>query len=148
MKNIIKKSVIFGMLLSVIVLGCAQKETPEQKAENLSSWKVRMNRLSSTLADLMPMVVDAEKFNNPRNHARIKNDLLEFTKLSHDISMNKKPEADPSLDFVSRKFSTDMKDAYAQFEQGNASYARYMVQNTTNYCISCHTRTNEGRTNL
>ncbi|MCB0408219.1 MAG: hypothetical protein KDD34_08450, partial [Bdellovibrionales bacterium] len=49
---------------------------------------------------------------------------------------------------VSRKFSTDMKDAYAQFEQGNASYARYMVQNTTNYCISCHTRTNEGRTNL
>jgi hypothetical protein len=140
---------LFAAVLGLsVIVGCAQRETPEQKADNLATWQVRMAQMSQSLAQLMPLVADPEKFNDPDNRPKIKKEILKFSKLSHDISMNKKPEADPSLDFVSRKFSSDMNEAYAQMERGNASYARYLVQNTTNYCISCHTRTDSGRTNL
>lgn len=131
-----------------VISGCAQKETPEQKADNLATWQVRMAQMSQSLAQLMPLVADPERFNDPDNRAKIKKEVQKFSQVSHNISMNKKPEADPSLDFVSRKFSQDMKEAVAQIERGNMNYARYLVQNTTNYCISCHTRTDSGRTDL
>lgn len=140
--------VIAAVLTATLALGCAQKETPEQKKKDLSSWKVKMAQLSQSLASLMPMVSNPERFNDPENKADIQKEILRFSKLSHSITVNKKPEADPSLDFVSRKFEADMNEAYAQMEKGNNNYARYLVSNTTNYCISCHTRTDSGRTDL
>lgn len=137
-----------AVITATLAFGCAQKDTPEQKQKNLSSWKVKMAQLSNSLARLMPLVNSPERFNDPSNKAKIQKEILRFSKLSHSITVNKKPEADPSLDFVSRKFETDMKEAYAQMEKGNNNYARYLVSNTTNYCISCHTRTDSGRMNL
>ncbi len=140
--------VIITALTATLVFGCAQKDTPEEKQKNLSNWKVKMAQMSQSLAHLIPLVSTPERFNDPDNKAKIQKEILRFSKLSHSITVNKKPEADPSLDFVSRKFEADMKEAYAQMEKGNNNYARYLVSNTTNYCISCHTRTDSGRANL
>lgn len=142
------KTAAIVVLLTTLGFGCAQKETPEQKKENLSSWQVKMAQLSNTLSELMPLVANPERFNDPDNKSKIKTQIQKFSKLSHSISVTKKPEADPSLDFVSRKFEQDMNEAYVQMDKGNTNYARYLISNTTNYCISCHTRTDSGRTNL
>jgi len=58
--------------------------------------------------------------------------------------MAKKPSDDPSIGFVGNQFSEEMVEAKRQLKVGNRSYARFLIRNASNYCISCHTQTDRG----
>ncbi|MEO0336930.1 MAG: hypothetical protein AAF202_11070, partial [Pseudomonadota bacterium] len=136
---------ILVLSLTVFSMGCAQKETAEQKANNLRSWRANMGKLSYSLGQLLPTVAQPEIFFNPAYEQDIESEIENFASSAHSIKMQKKPEADPSLAFVSKKFENDVNQALSEFRQGNKKHARFLIRNTTNYCISCHSRTDSGR---
>ena len=132
-------------LLSLALISCAQKETPEQKAENLNNWRANMGKLSNSLGRLLPVVSQPELFFNPANEDQIAKEIRRFSDSAHNVKMQKKPEDDPSLKFVSKKFQKEIDQALEEFQGGNKKHSRYLLKNATNYCISCHSRTDSGR---
>ncbi|NQY99564.1 MAG: hypothetical protein HRT45_02720 [Bdellovibrionales bacterium] len=133
------------LALTAFSIGCAQKETAEQKAENLNSWRANMGKLGHSLGQLLPTVSQPEMFFDPANEKRIESEIENFASSAHSIKVQKKPEADPSLAFVSKKFENDVDQALKEFKKGNKKHARFLIKDTTNYCISCHSRTDSGR---
>jgi hypothetical protein len=101
--------------------------------------------LSHSLGELLPTVSQPELFFNPAQEKKIESEIENFASSAHSIKVQKKPEADPSLAFVSKKFENDVDQALKEFRMGNKKHARFLLRNTTNYCISCHSRTDSGR---
>jgi len=123
----------------------AVKPTPDDRAQ----WQARMLRLSQSLSAILPLVISKKEYDNPKNYRVIEREVKDLAKLAHDVKGTKaKPDGDPGMEFVSKKFSEDMAEAVKQLNVGNRTYARHLVRNTVNYCISCHTQTDRGRQDI
>ena len=80
------------LALTAFSIGCAQKETAEQKAENLNSWRANMGKLGHSLGQLLPTVSQPEMFFDPANEKRIESEIENFASSAHSIKVQKKPE--------------------------------------------------------
>lgn len=121
------------------------KEANKTTIDNAATWKTDMHQLSDSLSNLLPLALDPVQFNNPSNQPQIEQEVLRLASFSHAIGqMKNKPASDPSLEFVAKEFNAEMTEAQRQLRLGNRSYARFLIRNATNYCVSCHTQTNRG----
>lgn len=108
-------------------------------------WAGRMQQIAESFATLLPITMDPIQFNDPKNQDTIDNELTRLASFAHDVGeMKKKPSDDPSFEFVGKEFSGEMVEAKRQLKVGNRSYARYLIRNASNYCVSCHTQTDRG----
>ncbi len=147
-----KRGIILVAVATVMAVGiqCAHKDKSEDaKARDLGQWQYKMLALSDATSKLLPLVASPRAFNDPKNEADIEKSTKTLASMAHSVSMTEaKPSGDPSLDFVSGKFSSDMNEAVKQLEMGNRKFARFLIRNATSYCIACHTRNDQGRQNL
>lgn len=144
-----KKTLFTITAVACFVVACANKATQEQqKSMDLNQWQYKMLGLSEALSRLLPMVYSPRAFNDPKNYGAIERDTKTLASMAHSVDRTSKPSGDPSLDFVSAKFSTDMNEAVHQLDMGNRKFARFLIRNSTGYCIACHTRNDQGRKNL
>lgn len=134
------------MLLSFLLLNTQCASTGEHDS---MSWRAKMNLLSVSMGNLLPLASDPNKFNDPANNATIKKELKQIYKLASQIQTEKKvPDGDPVLKFSSKKFAGDMKSAYQQFSLGNKQQALFTINHMSNYCVSCHSRSDHGRSDV
>ncbi len=131
------------------ILALANCQTTPNDASNptdpASTWKVDMHHLSESLSTLLPLSLDPLAFNDPNNQPQIEREVARLTKFSHAIGqMKTKPSEDPALQFVANEFSAEMSEAQRQMRMGNRAYARLLIRNATNYCVSCHTQMARG----
>lgn len=140
---------VFILSLTLTTVFCAQTGPQRATDQDRANWQLRMQKLSRSLTELLPLVISKKEFDNPDNYRAIERETKELAELSHDIKATRvKPNGDPGMEFVSRKFFEDMADAHRQLVSGNREYARFVIKNTTSFCISCHTRNEEGRKDL
>lgn len=139
---------VISMGLAILAVQCAHKERTEDSAEKLAKWHQSMHRLSESLSRLLPLTASPRAFNDPKNRQDIANDVQVLKSVAHAIDVSKmKPGHDPAVAFMAQRFSSNMDEALVQLET-NRPYARRLIQQSTAHCISCHTRTDEGRSNL
>ncbi len=129
-------------ILGFTVTNCVHEKQPVEPG---ATWISTMHQLSDTLSILLPYSVNPNEFNKPENLATIKTQTQNLARLAREVTKDKSaPDGDPLITFSAVKFATEMTEANKQLSFGNLPFARYMIANATNYCITCHTRTNKG----
>jgi tetratricopeptide (TPR) repeat protein len=136
----------FVLVIAASNSSCAQK-TPNsnQIPANSESFQTQMQNLSLVLTELIPMIADSKKFNDPQNAKVIQDKAVRLSELSHSVQkVSKAAGSDPTVEFILDQFSDDTKRAVEALKVGHRGYAQHLLRNTTTYCIQCHTRTQVG----
>jgi len=100
--------------------------------------KSGMHLVASEIAQLQKYMLSDATFSIPADEGKIKNSLKSIT--SHLDHLKSAFKEDPALQVNLNLLHQHLTDATKTFEQGNKSFARYMVQSSLQMCISCHTR--------
>lgn len=137
-------------LASALTLSCSSQ--PRQNGDKAAGmgtqtpagWSEKMQALSKTLSDLLPLVSSRSKFNDEKNQTRIQEDTKRLGALTHSLGTGTTPSSDPSLRMMTGLFEEDIQRAIESLNSGNREYARSILKDTTAYCIQCHTQTNNG----
>jgi hypothetical protein len=133
-----------AILLCILASCKSAPHTPEAQV-----WASDMQQIGQAFSSLLPLSLNPAQFNDPRNKDLIDEDLTRLSHFTHEIaSLKKKPSDDPSFKFASEQFNGELNEAKHQIQLGNRSYARFLIKNASNYCISCHTQTSQGPTFL
>ncbi len=120
----------------------ADKPTP--------SWASKMQALSKTFSEMMPDLVSSAS-PDAKARKRLTEGAKLLSTLSHEIKATadgkttaSAPDADPSLALLSSLFERESQSAYRSLKNGNVEYGKASLRAVTSYCISCHTRTDQG----
>lgn len=117
---------------------------PSSSAPENAAWSVKMQSLSGTLSDLLPLVASKKQFNDPANLKKIETSTRNLGSLAHSLKSGDKPNNDPAMKVMSGLFAEDIERALDSLKSGNRDYARQILKDTTSYCIQCHTQTANG----
>jgi tetratricopeptide (TPR) repeat protein len=138
---------ILAFLAVIFLLSCTH--TTRDKDVGNAEWKGQMHGMAQAFSELLPLLSSPSQFSAPQNRATLTRSVKTLASGAHKVTTaSAEKSGDPSLAFVANKFSADMQEAVRQIDLENFRFARHLLQNTTNYCIACHTRTDEGRKNL
>lgn len=138
---------IFLALICLATISCT---TTEVEKMSQPDWQSRMRELSLAFSKLTFLAAKEGAFLDPKNHETIENEIKNISDIAvqiHSASTSIKFDKDPVLAYVTNDFSRNMKLANDEFKKGHRLYARSVIQSASNYCISCHTRTNQGQHN-
>lgn len=111
------------------------------------TWREEMRRLQGALTDLLPYATTTAAFNDPKNATAIDSAIQRLLASSKILTHNRdKVEglSDPTLVFVAEYFENNLRAIHESNRLGRRDFSRFMVLNTTNFCIECHTRTQTG----
>ncbi|OQW49179.1 MAG: hypothetical protein A4S09_03690 [Proteobacteria bacterium SG_bin7] len=125
--------------ITLISLACT---SAEQKPLNQSEWQLRMREISVAFAKLVRL-----SYLRSSETTTFEKEAKELARIAQEIDrhgQNLKFDKDPVLKFVARDFSADMQSAYLSAKSGNVGVAKSIIRSTSNYCISCHTRNDQG----
>ena len=95
----------------------------------------------------MPLISSPTRFNDPTNYARIESGTEQLKTLAHGLRADNsgaQVSTDPTLNVMSGLFEEDIDRALQALRTGNRDFARGMLNDTTSYCIQCHTQTANG----
>jgi hypothetical protein len=147
MKNVVIAAL--GLTAGLMALQCTHNEKKADPGRELVKWHGKMHVLSDSLSKLLPLTVSQRAFNDPKNERTITDETKRLMAAAHAVDMTAdKPTHDPGVNFTSQGFAANMTEAVFQLDQENRPYARRLIQTSTAYCISCHTRTDQGRAEL
>jgi hypothetical protein len=139
-------------LLLCLMAACNSPSKTDSAAVSVSSgspttgtkpkvWDDKMQGLSVTLSELLPLVASRTKFNDPANFEKIESRARDLRTLSHDLKNTHAPNSDPMMEIMSGMMSDDIERALDTLRGGNRDYARLVLKDTTSYCFQCHTQT-------
>ncbi len=112
-------------------------------------WQKKMSELSDTLSAVMPDLV-SQKPVTPKSLERLTKAAKKITEVAHQIKMGAQgkaappPDADPSISLLSSLFAREAQNAYHALKSGSPEFGKASLRAVTSYCISCHTRTDQG----
>lgn len=110
------------------------------RSETPASFSEKMQRLSAALNQLLPLISDTRKFNDPANDKVILDSATRLKVLSHQVKGAAKPGADPAYDSIAYMLDDDLTRAISALNTGNRDYARMTLRESMGYCIQCHTQ--------
>lgn len=127
------------LLLGIIALFCS--ESPAA----LKKWNQKMQAISSAFSEMLPEIVKSERA-SPESTKKIERGTKKMLELTHAIGKGgtPPPDADPTLGFVSNLLEREVKHAYRAIKAGHVEYAKGVLRHATGFCISCHTRNDQG----
>lgn len=128
----------------LFALACTNQQT---KPMNQLDWQANMREISQSFSTLLKYAYSGNAFLDPQNKDVIEAETKRLSTLADRIHQNGKGlqfDKDPVLKYVTRDFSRDMSIAYIEFKGGHPEFSRSVIRSTSNYCISCHTRNDQG----
>jgi hypothetical protein len=134
--------------LVLAVLFSTSCSTTQKIEPTPANWYSRMHRISAAATDIMPLAGDAQKFLDPQNNIEIQSALSELADASAQLAQDTTGPKDPIIQHTAKIFAQDMAYAKNQFQNGNTQVAHAVIGGLSNYCISCHTRSDRGTKNF
>lgn len=135
-------SLSLGVLLTSFQIKAA---SPAENAD--VQWREQMRTAKTVMVELLPDLVDENKFSDIKNRARVQKNINRLTEvsslISHGLEKNFS-QTDPTIQIVSHYFADNLKNAQRGYDQQRYDYSRFLLMNTMSYCIECHTRTQSG----
>lgn len=109
---------------------------------NASGWTRQMRELGTTLQSLLLDASSEERFNAPKNAARIRKSTERLATLAQELDSDRiaKPDHDPSLKLIAHLFDDEASRARKLLDYGHREYARGILRGMSGYCMACHTR--------
>jgi hypothetical protein len=142
----VSKVALIGTVFSLSISGFASPKVAEPKAVVTPKWTEKMQGLYQTLSDILTDISGDERFNAPKNKAKIEAHAKKLASLAHDLEKKGvlSPDKDPTIEILSGLFADESQYAYEELKRGNRNYARGVLRSISGYCIACHTRNNSG----
>lgn len=131
-------------VLCIFMVLSANGETPQQSQ---GKWQEEMQKMKEALTSLLGYASDVETFNAPKNAVAIEGLIGKLKSNSKAIQLHKgkfEGAQDPTIEFVSDAFENNLDSIQRSTSKGRRDYARFLILNTTAYCMECHTRTKSG----
>ena len=119
--------------MSAFSASAADTQTPKDQAETRSI----MAQIFSSLTTVLPLSMDTKEFNDPKNRDKI---LTELRKMRDGTSslVDHTKRFEGSYGFIAKSMSRDIKDIYNWYDKGATSESRYLLQQVSENCVSCH----------
>lgn len=140
--------VFLGWFILSLSTNCLAEESKLTKiVPETKSWKEEMQSFKTTLEKLLPYAIDSDSFNAPENTLIIQSHIDKLKSGSKSLNHFKnKPESakDPTVEFLSQSLENNIHNIQESIKKGRRDYARFLVLNTTSYCMECHTRNQSG----
>ena len=127
---------IVGVILCAVV-AWAQETTP-------TATQTSMRGMFVVLSGVYRYSLDAKTFDDPKNHDAILTSLEALAKNSEQLTAHG-GGLDPSFDFMKRSLSRDAHDALANFKSANYIGSRFILNDITENCVTCHTKRPAGK---
>lgn len=129
------------LLFSVLIFICSQTYGAEAKEAPTEHTKLKglMLQVFGKIQSLRKYMASPDEFNNPKNEAYIKNQLKDLAKLTKKADHQKLLNS-PNFSFSRSVLQHHISEVERTFRVGNKDYARWMLNSTTNICMSCHTQ--------
>ncbi len=105
-----------------------------------------MQSLRDTLSEMLPEIT----LEGRSNQKQLEKQTKKLMTLVHSLGIQPggesvlPPDSDPTIPLLQSMFEREIKRAHSSLRAGNVAYAKSILRTTTQYCISCHTRTNSG----
>lgn len=114
-------------------VAASESSVPKDQAETRSI----MAQIFSSLTTVLPMSMDSAEFSDPKNRDKILGELRKMRDGTSSLVAHTK-RFDGSYGFIAKSMSRDIKDIYNWFDRGAYSESRYLLQQVSENCVSCH----------
>jgi hypothetical protein len=139
--NLNRYLILFMVITGTVFTNCSTIAPPEPLSPK---WFGRMHHLSAAQTKVIPLAANNRRFADPNNHEIISENLKILTTSAKELTEDHSGPVDPIVSHTAISFSRNMDLAQDLFEKGNYPLAQFLIVNSTNYCISCHTRSDHG----
>ncbi|MEK7358494.1 MAG: hypothetical protein AAB250_18765 [Bdellovibrionota bacterium] len=145
-RKILVRIATAALVAGTVVLAACESQPKKTAAVSKPAigWSAKMQALSKSLSELLPLVSSKKKFSDPKNDATIEADVKAVRALAHSLKTGEQPSADPTMQIMSGLFEEDITRALDALKSGHRDYARSILKDTTSHCIQCHTATSNG----
>jgi hypothetical protein len=105
-------------------------------------WRNEMQKMKAALTRLLSYASTVESYNKPENAVPIDKNIKRMVASSRALNLSDGagPLKDPTVGFVARYFDMNLKEITESNMRGRRDYARFLILNSTAFCIECHTR--------
>jgi hypothetical protein len=132
---------IHDLILVILVsahsqLAMATETNPEKQQ---AATRSIMAKIFSSLTTVLPLSMNGKEFSDPKNRDKI---LVELRNMrdSTNALVDHTKSLDGSYEFIAKSMSRDIKDIYNWYDKGATSESRYLLQQVSENCISCHVK--------
>jgi mono/diheme cytochrome c family protein len=115
----------------------------EGGAESPEATRLEMARIFAAMRFLLPLSLDADRFEDPEQADAIRSALDVLDRSSSALGQHGSSR-DASFAHLSRSLAIDARDVRIRYEEGHRREARYLVQTLTETCVACHSRLPSG----
>ena len=124
-----------AVILSTNAISAYAAETPNPKDQ--AETRAIMAQIFTSLTTVLPISMDTKEFNDPKNHDKILGELRKMRDGTSSLVEHTK-RFDGSYGFIAKSMSRDIKDIYNWYDKGATSESRYLLQQVSENCVSCH----------
>lgn len=100
--------------------------------------RARMREIFTSMKLLLPLSI-GDEFASAERRAEVTG-ALESLAANADLLAAHAAENDPARDFLGRSLAADARNALERFREDRVDSAAFLVQQTTENCIACHTK--------
>lgn len=127
------KFIVINLILFLSLNLNAQTKTKENNIQPT------MHKIFNNMQELLPYMVDEEKFADPKNDKFIGDKLKESALLIKNAKHTKELNS-PTLKISREVLENHFSEIDRIFRLGNKSFARWQLNSTVPLCMSCHTQ--------
>jgi len=132
---------IHDLILVILVsahsqLAMATETNPEKQQ---AATRSIMAKIFSSLTTVLPLSMNGKEFSDPKNRDKILAELRNMRDSTNALVDHTK-SLDGSYEFIAKSMSRDIKDIYNWYDKGATSESRYLLQQVSENCISCHVK--------
>jgi hypothetical protein len=109
------------------------------EGEAASEPRMTMHEVFAVMSELLPLVLDDERFSEPERRAQV-DVLLDRLATSVEHLNDHAESRDMDFQHLSRSLGSAVEEARARNKLGRHEGARFFVLEATQYCIGCHSR--------
>jgi hypothetical protein len=132
---------IHDLILVILVSAHSQlgmaTETNSEKQQ--AATRSIMAKIFSSLTTVLPLSMNGKEFSDPKNRDKILAELRNMRDGTNALVDHTK-SLDGSYEFIAKSMSRDIKDIYNWYDKGATSESRYLLQQVSENCISCHVK--------
>ena len=137
----IRKALATGMTLALPALSmigsAAASAASKPSANEIAETRGIMDQIFASLTTVLPLSMDGKEFSNPKNREKV---LTELRKMRDSTSalVDHTKRFEGSYGFIAKSMARDIKDIYSWYDKGSTSESRYLLQQVSENCVSCH----------
>jgi hypothetical protein len=124
----------FAALLGLVALAA-----PAAAQEGEPATRAAMGRLVETLAFVLPLSLDDQRFADPKVREEVLS-ALRMLALQAELLESHGGQKDASFAFLSRSLAEDSRDVLIRYQDGKTAEASFLLHRITDSCVACHSR--------